>query len=355
MERILGQSPAIETLQQVVRGGRIHHAWIFAGPLGVGKFTTAIELAKILLDPKGVNPSGEISRLIDQDFHPDLHIIRKELASSSIDPEIRNKKQTNIPVGVLREHMVGGESGGRFFDPKVYLSPRMGHGKVFIIDEAELIDATGQNVLLKTLEETPPRTYIILVTTQPDRLLPTIRSRCQRVTFLPLDEAAMKEWWSQSGASANLHADERAWIDEFAEGSPGLATLAITDRLIEWRAVVEPVIREAERGRFVAGGGEAIAGLIDAWAKARTNEDETISKEILNREGARRVFLMLAGHARKGLRAAVSHGEESEPALRTIDLVREAERHMSSNVNLKFIFENLVAQWVDAHAPVGAR
>ena len=99
----------------------------------------------------------------------------------------------NSPVDVLRQHMIGGwtKDPPRFHEAPAYLTPLSAPAKTFIIDEAELIDTVGQNALLKTLEEPPRRTYIFLVTSRPERLLPTIRSRCQHVRFVPLDHASM--------------------------------------------------------------------------------------------------------------------------------------------------------------------
>jgi len=349
MHTILGQSRAVAILQQALRSSRLHHAWIFAGPQGVGKFTTAIEFAKILLEAES-DPSGRALHLLDEGTHPDLHIIRRDLAPWSANADLRRKKLSNIPVDLLREHMVGGYSGDRYFEPKVFHSPRLARAKVFIVEEAELLDGHGQNSLLKTLEEPPAHTYIILITTLPDRLLPTIRSRAQRVSFLPLDDESMREWWERSGLAANLSPEMREWIDRFAEGSPGMAAMAIEDRLYEWRGVIEPIMREAERGRFVPGSGEAIAKVVDEYAKSQQDEDENASKELANREGARRVFLMLSAHARGRLRNAVARGNDPQRALRAIDIVRDAERGLGANVNMKFVFEDLVAQWVQSGA-----
>ena len=145
MQRILGQPNAIEALTGALRSGRVHHAWIFAGPKGVGKFTTAVVFAKQLLDPQ-FDPSGETnsqldlqtetSRLIDAGTHPDLHIIQKELALFSDNPDLRTKKLMNIPLDLLRERVIGGQtSDGRTHEAPAYRTPTLGHGKVFIIDE----------------------------------------------------------------------------------------------------------------------------------------------------------------------------------------------------------------------------
>ena len=94
MDTILGQDRAVDILHAALRSERMHHAWIFSGPKGVGKLTCAVELARLLLDPDAgpdlsgrlsVDPEGKTSRLIAADSHPDLHVIRKELALFSDD------------------------------------------------------------------------------------------------------------------------------------------------------------------------------------------------------------------------------------------------------------------------------
>src|SRR5262245_54578077 len=124
MTSILGQSRALEILQSALDSGRFHHGWIFSGPRGVGKFTTALEIAASLL---GTEPN-QIAN------HPDLHVIRKELALYSDDPEIRARKLMSIPLAVLREHMLGGKVGETIHDAAAYRTAVRGRGKVFIID-----------------------------------------------------------------------------------------------------------------------------------------------------------------------------------------------------------------------------
>ena len=146
MNRILGQPRAIDVLQASLRSGRIHHAWIFSGPPGVGKFTTAVEFARILLDPDAgpnlggmieADPEGRTSRLIDAGTHPDLHVIRKELALYSENAELRRKKLTNIPIDLLRETMLGGKSGEKQLDAqRIYGGGRVGINAIAHMDTA---------------------------------------------------------------------------------------------------------------------------------------------------------------------------------------------------------------------------
>ncbi len=181
VDAILGQPHAIELLQSALQTDRLHHALIFHGPKGVGKFTTARALAAILLchevakkaassflPPVRACGTCRSCAALRAGSHPDDHVITKELARFSSDAAVRDRKLMTIPTAVLRENLI---------EP-VNLAPRLGSHKVFVVDEAELLDSVSQNILLKTLEEPPAGTYVILVTDAEDRLLPTIRSRC---------------------------------------------------------------------------------------------------------------------------------------------------------------------------------
>ncbi len=364
MVSILGQSRALETLTAALRSGRFQHAWIFFGPRGVGKFTTAIELAKVLLDPQAqrdgagsiaADPASEVSRRIESGTHPDLHVIRKELAVYSDDPELRKKKLMNIPFDVLREHMIGGQTSTRYYEPAVFKTPVLGHGKVFIIDEAELLQSTSdetQNALLKTLEEPPPRTYIFLITNQPQRLLPTIRSRCQHVQFVPLDQEAMTVWFER--ARLDLDQAEQTWVEQFCEGSPGLAQLAGEYGFHHWQRVLDPMLGELEAGAFPAAMGSTLAELIEAYAGAWVKAHENASKDSANKQGARHLLSILAAHARRKLAARIDRDEDPARWLAVIDLLRQAEEQLDSNVNRKLLLENLVVQWAQIPAGVPA-
>ncbi len=353
MQHILGQPRAIETLQSVLQSGRIHHAWIFSGPFGVGKFTTAEAFATILLDPDAApdlsgqiasDPDGRIPTLIRNDSHPDHHVIRKELALYSSNAQLRSRKLLNIPLDLLRERMIGGQSGdGKRHEALAFKTAALNHGKVFIIDEAELIDRNGQNAMLKTLEEPPPRTYIILVTSRPERLLPTIHSRCQHVRFTPLDEDAMAQWVARQ--ELDLTPEALAWVLRFAQGSPGRALLAAEYGLDEWAVELTPMLEQLERGDFPPDLGETMASFVGGFAEAWVKNHDNASKDAANKDGARQLFSLLATHARGRIDDALAAGTDPEPYLDVIDLIADAERQLFSNVNMKIVLENLAAQW----------
>jgi DNA polymerase III subunit delta' len=356
---ILGQSRALAALGRALAGGHVHHAWIFHGPTGVGKRRTAEEFARILLDPQATAadraacraPRGTaVARLLDAGTHPDFHVVRKELAALSDSRELRDRKQTNIPLDLLRERMIGGVSGdGRHHESAVFRTAALGNGKVFVVDEAELLEAESQNALLKTLEEPPAGTVVVLVTDQEDRLLPTIRSRCQRIPFGPLDAEAMRAWWE--GAGPEVPAGDREFVTAFAEGAPGMAMLAARHGIAAWQAELAPLFDALESGRFPPGLSDRMAELADGFAKSIVDEDENASKEAANRQAVRLIARLLGLRVRRALREA---GEDHGALARWLgagEALAEFERQVRSNVNLKQAFANLVAQWAERTAP----
>jgi len=355
---ILGQARALKALGRALAGGHVHHAWIFHGPLGVGKFRTAEEFARILLDPEASAadraacraPRGtRVSRLVDAGTHPDFHVIRKELAAVSESRELRDRKQMNIPLDLLRERMLGGIMGdGRHQESAVFRTAALGHGKVFIIDEAELLDDSGQNAMLKTLEEPPAGTVIILVTQHEERLLPTIRSRCQRIAFGPLDADAMRAWWEAQGPE--VPAQDRAFVAAFAEGSPGMAVRAAEHGIAAWDAELSPLFDALEAGRFPPNLGDRLAEIADTFAKGVVDADDGASKEAANRLAVRFLAQVLGLRIRRGL-AAAGDPATLERWLGASEALAEFERMVRTNVSLKHASAHLLAQWAERMAP----
>lgn len=350
---MLGHAKARQALAAAMRGGHVHHAWIFHGPQGVGKMRMAEGFARLLLDPEtsqhnidSFEPPADtdVAHRIDSGTHADYHVIRKELAALSDSRELRERKQLNIPLGLLRERMLGGVDGdGRLHESAVFRTATHGHGKVFVIDEAELLDADAQNAMLRTLEEPPPGTVIVLVTAREDRLLPTIRSRCQRVSFGPLDNATMQAWWKRSGL--DVPAPDRNFIEEYAEGAPGMAERAVQLGLAAWDTELAPLFDQLERNSYPAGLSDRLAELVDGLAKSVVEEDENASKDAANRLGTRLLARWLGLRVRRALRAAGDDAAALERALAAQEVLEEFEQHVRSNVNMKHALGNLVAQW----------
>jgi hypothetical protein len=250
----------------------------------------------------------------------------------------------NIPLDLLRERMIGGRTGDdREHDAPAYRTATHGHGKVFIIDEAELLDRYAQNALLKTLEEPPRDTYMFLITSRPERLLPTVRSRCQHVRFGPLDDDAMERW--RARANPELQGDGWDWIRSFSDGSPGMALLAVEYGFHRWQGILQPMIRGLAHGTFPVSMGETMADLIEEYASAWVKNHENASKDAANKDGVRHLLTLLASEARRFMRDPQAKRDEILVWADVIRLVRDAELQSEANVNLKQLLENLAVQW----------
>jgi DNA polymerase-3 subunit delta' len=271
--------------------------------------------------------------------HPDLHVVTKELAAISREAEVRGRKQMTIPKGVIDEFLVEPASRTRSMGGDCLA------GKVFIVDEAELLDPRTQNSLLKVMEEPAPGSVIILVTSQEERLLPTIRSRCQRVAFGPLDDAAMRAWLDSKGLGEGERA--RAWLLQTSNGSPGAALAAVENGLYEWHETLAPMLRDLDTARFPADLGAALVRFVDERAADWVKRNRDASKDAANKAWAARVLAFLAEHERRTLRDGVAGGAEERRVRRhlaAIELIAQAESQIHANVNLGLAMENLVAQ-----------
>jgi DNA polymerase-3 subunit delta' len=357
--QLFGHEQTVDLLKDAILGSRSMPTWIFGGPFGVGKFTAAHLLAGLLLDPetrpedvrafrpRQDTPSG---RLHAAGTHPDLHVVCKEQALESPDQQVRDRKQRSIPVAVLRQQIIGGAIEGHTFDAPAYMKPSRGTGKVFIIDEAELIESRGQNLLLKTLEEPPPRTWFILVSTRPDRLLPTIRSRCQPAAFSPLAPEAMALW--RAHAELDTDPDELDWAIDFAEGAPGLALAMIHEGLFEWHRTFAPMIRELGDGGYPTSMADAMEECIEASAVAAEKADPQTSKQAAGRKAMGLMVTLLSSLMRSNLHeVVVAGGPDSERWARAIEILAGTEQQIEANVNRKLALSGLVPALADQLAP----
>lgn len=201
-EQIRDQDPAVRTLVRALESGRIHHAYRFEGPEGVGKELAAFAFAQALVCERGAPlPCGTCSAChraltLSADeprvpLHPDVVLVERALYSSSV---VGASEATGISVEQIRRIVLA----------RAGYPPHEGRGLVFIIRAAHELTVQAANALLKTLEEPIPRVHFVLLTSQPNRLLDTIRSRTFGVRFGPLSEATIGDILEQSGADRNL-------------------------------------------------------------------------------------------------------------------------------------------------------
>jgi DNA polymerase-3 subunit delta' len=210
---IFGQNKAVEQFATTWATRKLHHAWLLAGPRGVGKGTFARAAARRVL-ADGAGPAVNLPGIETPDDHPIV-----KLVEAGSHPDMRRlERQTNDKGNLNRNIKVEQVRGlGEFMGMTAALSP----WRVAMIDSVDDLEPSGANALLKMLEEPPPNTIYFLVSHAPGRLLPTIRSRCRRLQFDLLDDDAMASVLEEQ--SPGLDGAERKRIIAAAFGSAGRA------------------------------------------------------------------------------------------------------------------------------------
>ncbi len=198
-DEVVGQEHVKDVLRPALERGRIGHAYLFSGPRGVGKTTTARLIAMTVNcdDATAVKPCGvcESCKMVIAGRHPD--VLEIDAASNNSVDDVRD----------LRE--------------KVALQPMRGTNKVYILDEAHMMSKSAFNALLKTLEEPPEHAVFVLATTEPERLPPTILSRCQHYRFRrhSVEEIAGKLERLATSEGVNAQKEALALIARSADGA----------------------------------------------------------------------------------------------------------------------------------------
>jgi DNA polymerase-3 subunit delta' len=248
-KNIIGQKKAINILLGTMARNRIPSAYLFAGESGIGKKLTAINLAKTLnclnrgigdwglgigregkTNPQPLTPNPKIDccdecpscKKIDSQTHPDFLMAAPE-------------------KGEIRVNEI------RTIEEAISFAPYEGKRKVVIVDDAETMNPSAANAFLKTLEEPPPQSIIILISASPDRLPETIRSRCSRINFSPLAPDQCKEVIrALDNQDTEITDSQLSTLSRLSMGRPGLA---ISSDLIEERDWFFNLFGEMSGGR----------------------------------------------------------------------------------------------------------
>ena len=215
MTSVRGNAAAQAAFAAALASGSLHHAWLLAGPEGIGKASFALAAAtRMLADASGgsalapgldVPETHPARALIAAGSHPDLRVLRR-LQKDADKPELAR----SITIAQARS-----------LQPMFATTPSLGPRRVVIIDAIDDLERGGANALLKNLEEPPSGTIFLLVSHAPGRLLPTIRSRCRLLRFEALD--AMDAGAVLQDALPETDQDEIAALVRVGEGSPGRA------------------------------------------------------------------------------------------------------------------------------------
>jgi DNA polymerase-3 subunit delta' len=314
---IEGQEPAVETLTRALQSGRLHHAYRFEGPSGIGKEMAAFALAQALVceapTPLACERCSACRRAVtlsstepEVPLHPDVVLVGRGLYRQSV---VGASEATGISVEQVRRIVLGRAGFG----------PHEGRALVFIVRDADELTVQAANALLKTLEEPISRTHFILLTHRPNRLLDTIRSRTLAVLFRPLGAAVISRILERHGLPPA--------VSPLAQGSASLALeLASTGALERTQGFTDAAMA-AINARDLA---QAIALAADRPA---------------GRDELRGQLGYLAMTFAEESRALVrERPDQSELAARRYQIVLEAMAQAEANVQPALVIESMVAR-----------
>jgi DNA polymerase-3 subunit delta' len=320
-ESIAGNQRIKEVLKRMLEAGRVPGALLFAGEEGVGKKLFALELAKALncRSPKGVEVCDRCpscirisqSKFIDHSDEKD----RREKLVWSDHPDVALARPYNriLRIGPMRE-----------IEREANFRPFEGRARVFLIEEADKLNPQSSNALLKTLEEPPVTSHLILITSRPASLLPTIRSRCQMLRFAPLPPAEIEEYLSSSKqfSKADAHL-----LSRIARGSIGRALATDLEAFRQQReavlSILDALAPPNDRARLLRASEEMndakhkeeyeprldlLATLIhDAWALALGGKDQEVINEDLRPQLSKIVSRIEGSRAARWLSQIENH------------------------------------------------
>jgi DNA polymerase-3 subunit delta' len=235
---IFGHDIAVEQLRSSWQSRSLHHAWLLAGPRGVGKATFARAAAEFVLS-SAAGPAFDLPGLDTPENHP----IAKLTAAGS-HPDLRwlkrleNEKTGNLARNISVDQV---RQLGEFLG----LTPALSMWRVVVIDSVDELEKSAANALLKMLEEPPPNTLFLLVSHAPGRLLPTIRSRCRRLQFEAVPNDAMASILQKE--LPEISASERDQLIAGADGSVGRAMAFASLDLGPLESDALAILREGDR------------------------------------------------------------------------------------------------------------
>lgn len=226
-----GNAAARGAFDAAVTGGTMHHAWLLAGPQGVGKASFAREAAiDLLTRASGDGNDMRTRSLVDAGSHPDFRVLDRLPKDGKPDGDLAR----SITIAQVRS-----------LQPLFATTPSLGPRRVVLIDAVDDLERAGANALLKNLEEPPGGTMFLLVSHAPGRLLPTIRSRCRLLRFEPLASEEMLA--ALIDLLPDASGDERQALVRAGAGSPGRALRFAGLELDRIDAALSAIARHGDR------------------------------------------------------------------------------------------------------------
>ncbi len=257
MTSFLGHDKAQRIFRQSFDKGTLHHAWILAGPKGLGKAGFAKQAAQFLLDShKGdiypengfnLDDMSQGAKLLAARSHPDFRLVQRGGKTDKEDKKAREEGIDSLEEHELKRNISIAQIRG--LQPLFATQASISRYRVVVIDAIDDLERGGANALLKNLEEPPKDTVFLLVSHTPERLLPTIRSRCQILRFDPLNDDQMRE--ALSTLAPKLEQTELNALIAAGEGAPGKSLQYIDAGLAELESLAHDIMRTGDKNNQI--------------------------------------------------------------------------------------------------------
>ena len=249
MTSFLGHEKQQRIFRQAFDNSTLHHAWILAGDKGLGKAGFAEQAAKFLLDDNhdpdhfSKQVDNQTSHLMAAGSHPDFRKLKRGPKGDKEEKKARDHGLDSLDEQELARNIK--ISQVRSLQPLLNSQPSISSYRVVVIDAIDDLERNGANALLKNLEEPPKNTVFLLVSHAPERLLPTIRSRCQVLRFDALDDKQMQQLLREQ--TPKLDDTEIAALVAAGEGSPGRALQFVDAGLAELDDIAKSIMHTGDR------------------------------------------------------------------------------------------------------------
>ncbi|MCX6043664.1 MAG: DNA polymerase III subunit gamma/tau, partial [Chloroflexi bacterium] len=257
-DEVVGQEHVMQTLRNALRENRVAHAYLFCGPRGTGKTSTARILAKALncTAPEAERPCNKCPTCVAIGEGRMLDLIEIDAASNNSVDDIRE----------LRD--------------KVSFRPSEGRYKVYVVDEVHMLSNSAFNALLKTLEEPPPHARFILATTEPHKIPATVLSRCQRFDFRRIPVPEIAAHLQHIISAENFQADPEA-LTAIARSAQGCMRDAISllDQMLSYGAETLTFVQVQQALGAVSA--QAVAALVDALASRNVSAGLALIQQLV--------------------------------------------------------------------------